>query len=319
MTSPKELYKTLAADFSAEKKFYFDDRGEDMMQAREKGTDRIILVNNKTKEAWELISSNGKFSFWDASAVEIASAFDLPYKSHRNAVELRAPYYFGINEFKYGVASVSWTLQPDGRFYADENGFGMEKDEEINYYAFINAQADILVPFQPMDDSLIERYRKQAIAISRNREEIPYICLSPEMTVPVSENTNLAAHREKLLKIIYGMMFQFSSQINNAYKHDDFDGRSGIFTAINLTPEHYLSMTILGDAVEGEDDKYELTLVTALFKQDEKPQACCTQMGAFNTAEIENIMNNEDNARIILNDLLDSVRLIYFGTIPKPK
>ena len=167
MTTPKELYKTLSADFKTEEKFYFADRGEGMMQGWEKGSGRIFLVNKKTKEAWELITANGNFSFWDASAVEIASAIDLPYKSQRNAVELHAPYHFGINEFEDGVAYVSWTLQPDGCYYADEDGFGMEDDDEINFYAFIDTQANILIPFQSMDDSLKTRYRKQAVAISR--------------------------------------------------------------------------------------------------------------------------------------------------------
>ena len=45
MTTPKELYKALASDFKSEKRYYFADRGEGMMQGREKSTDRIFLVN----------------------------------------------------------------------------------------------------------------------------------------------------------------------------------------------------------------------------------------------------------------------------------
>ncbi len=81
MQNSKELYKTLSADFKAEKNFCFADRGEGMMQGREKDTNRIFLVNNNTKEAWALIAANSRFSFWDASAVEIVAAFALPYKA----------------------------------------------------------------------------------------------------------------------------------------------------------------------------------------------------------------------------------------------
>ena len=317
MTTPKELYKTLSADFKAEKNFYFADRGEGMMQVWEKGSSRIFLVNKKAKEAWELITANGNFSFWDASAVEIASAFGLPYKSQRNAVELHAPYHFGVNEFEDGVAYVSWTLQPDGRYYADEDGFGMEDDDEINFYAFIDKQANILIPFQAMDKELMSRYRKQAIAISKNRDEVPYICLSPDMTLPLSENTNLVAHKEKLLKIIYGMMYQFGSQAKNAYKHEEYEGRLGIFTAINPNPEHYLSISILGNAAENENGKYEVSILTALFKNGEEPQGCRTSMGIYDTAEIEDIMSIEGNAQMILDDFLESVQMIYSGNLPK--
>ncbi len=278
MITPKELYKTLSADFKAKRKYCFAERGEGMMQAQEKDSGKIFLVNKNTKEAWEIITANRRFSFWDASAVEIASAFDLPYRAQSNALELIAPYHFGVNGFEDGVAYVSWTLQPDGRYYADEDGFGMEDDDEVNFYAFIDTQANILIPFQPMDESLMSGYRKQAIAIARNREEVPYVCLSPEMTVPLSENNNLESHREKLLKIIYGMMYQFGSQAHNAYKHEEYKGRLGIFTAFNSSPNHYLSMTIMGNASEDEEGKYEITIITALYKEGEEPIGCGTKM-----------------------------------------
>ncbi len=315
--TPTELYKILSADFKAERKFYFANRGEDMMQAREKDSSRIFLVNKKTKEAWELLTANGRFSFWDASAVEIASTFSLPYQSQRNAVEQRAPYYFGINEFKDGVAYVSWTLQPDGRYYADEDGFGMTDDEEINFYAFIDTKANVLVPFQPMDNHLMAQYRKQAIKIAKNSDEIPYVCLASEMTIPASENRNLSAHKDKLQKIIYGMMYQFASQARNAYKHPEYEGKLGIFSAINPDPKHYLSLTIFGNIAEGNKNSYEIYIVTALFKEGEEPQGCSTPMGIFNIEQIEEIMSIDDNVSLIYDDFLESVNMIYSRNLPK--
>lgn len=317
MTTPKELYTELSADFKIERKYSFADRGEGMMQCREKLTDRVFLVNKKTKEAWELLTANGRFSFWDASAVEIAGTFNLPYKAQRNAVEQRAPYYFGINEFMDGVAYVSWTLQPDGRYYADEDGFGMTDDDEINFYAFIDTKSSVLVPFQQMDDALLEKYRRQAINISKNQEEIPYVCLVPEMTIPTDENRNLLAHKEKLQRIIYGMMYQFASQARNAYKHPEYEGRLGIFSAINPDPKHYLSLTIYGNLIEGSTDSYEIYIVTALFKEGEEPQGCSTPMGTFNIEQIEDIMSIEDNVPLIFDDFMESVNLIYSGNLPK--
>lgn len=317
MITPTELYKTLSADFKAERKFYFADRGEGMIQAREKGSNRVFLVNNKTKEAWELLTANGRFSFWDASAVEIASTFSLPYKSQRNAVEQRAPYYFGINEFKGGVASVSWTLQPDGRYYADEDGFGMTDDAEINFYAFIDPKANVLVPFQPMDDQLKAQYRKQAIIIAKNSDDVPYVCLSPEMTIPAAENKNLEAHKEKLQRIIYGMMYQFASQARNAYKHPEYEGRLGIFSAINPDTKHYLSLTIYGNMADDNKGSYEIYIVTALYKQGEEPQGCSTPMGTFDIEQIDEIMSIEDNVPLICDDFLESVNMIYSGKLPK--
>lgn len=317
MNTPKDLYTKLSADFKTERMYSFADRGEGMMQCREKTTNRVFLVNKKTKEAWELITANGRFSFWDASAVEIAATFDLPYKSQRNAVELRAPYYFGINEFKDGVAYVSWTLQPDSMYYADEDGFGMTNDDEINFYAFIDTKASVLIPFQQMDDKLRERYRKQAINIFKNKEEIPYVCLVPEMTIPVSENRNLNAHREKLQRIIYGMMYQFASQARNAYKHPEYEGRLGIFSAINPDPKHYLSLTLYGNLAEESKELYEVYIVTALFKEGEEPQGCSSPIGTFKVEQIEEAMSIEDNVPLIFDDFVESANLIYSGNLPK--
>lgn len=317
MITPTELYKILSSDFKAESKFYFANRDEGMMQGREKDSDRIFLVNKKAKKAWELLTADGRFSLWDASAVEIASAFSLPYTSRCNAIEQRAPYHFGINEFKNGVAYVSWTLQPDGQYYADDDGFGMTDDYEINFYAFIDTKANVLVPFQPMDDRLRARYRKQAIVIAKNSDEIPYVCLAPEMTIPAEENNNLGAHKEKLRSIIYGMMYRFASQARNAYKHPEYEGRLEIFTAINPDPKDYLSLTLYGSLSEGEKDSYEIYIVTALFKEGAEPQGCSTRIGTFNIEQIDEIMGIEDNASLILDDFLESVNLIYSGNLPK--
>lgn len=112
------------------------------------------------------------------------------------------------------------------------------------------------------------------------------------------------------------MMVQFGSQAKNAYNHDEYQGRIGIYTVINLNPEHYLSLTILGNLVEGTDDTYEIVIVTSLFKEGEEPQGCCTKMGMFNSVEIEEIMSVENNAELILNDFLESADMTYSGNLP---
>lgn len=316
MTTPKELYKTLSDAIWNEDDFYIVDRGEGMMMCREKTTRRICLVNKKTQEAWELLKANGRFSFWDASSVEITAALNLPYKAQRNAVELRAPYYLDIDDFKDGVAYVSWTLQPDRRYYADK--LGMTVDDEIKFHAFIDSKADVIIPFQPMDRDLEERYRKQALIITEKQNEIPYVCLAQELTVPSAENRNLSLHREKLQKIIYGMMYQFASQARNAYKHPEYEGKLGILSALNPDPAHYLALTIYGSLAEGCKDTYDIHTVTALFREGEEPLGFSTPMGTYDIAQIEEIMSLEDNVAVILDDFLQSVDLIYSGNLPNP-
>ena len=36
-------------------------------------------------------------------------------------------------DFSDGICCLCWMLHPDGRYYADEDGFGMEDDDEFSY------------------------------------------------------------------------------------------------------------------------------------------------------------------------------------------
>jgi hypothetical protein len=53
--------------------------------------------------------------------------------------------------YKDGVARVEWMLYPDGRYFADEDGFGMEDNDEVNINAYIDTECRVLVKFQNME------------------------------------------------------------------------------------------------------------------------------------------------------------------------
>lgn len=52
-----------------------------------------------------------------------------------------------VGKFLDEKAVFSWMLQPDGRYYADDDGFGWEDDEEIMLYALINRRGEFVTPF----------------------------------------------------------------------------------------------------------------------------------------------------------------------------
>jgi len=54
---------------------------------------------------------------------------------------------FWIGEFQDGKALVSWTLQPDGRYFEDEDGFGSEDCEEITLYSYLNENGEFTEAF----------------------------------------------------------------------------------------------------------------------------------------------------------------------------
>ena len=71
-----------------------------------------------------------------------------------------------IRGFKNGVARVDWQLNPDGRYYMDDDGFGMTDDVEIEIYGFIDKTGNVLVKFRAIDDN------KELIAMRNEAEEI---------------------------------------------------------------------------------------------------------------------------------------------------
>jgi hypothetical protein len=63
------------------------------------------------------------------------------------------------------VAEVSWQLNPDGRYYMDDDGFGMTSDEEITVYGFIDSEMNVLVKFQYIDEDWkrLDKMRREAV------------------------------------------------------------------------------------------------------------------------------------------------------------
>ncbi len=43
---------------------------------------------------------------------------------------------------------VLWEIQPDGRYWGDEGGFGMEHDEEIVLYTYLDMEGNFTGPFR---------------------------------------------------------------------------------------------------------------------------------------------------------------------------
>jgi len=57
-------------------------------------------------------------------------------------------------------------LYPDGRYFADEDGFGMEDNDEVNIAAYIDTRCRVVVKFQDLeDDEKRRKLRAEALGV----------------------------------------------------------------------------------------------------------------------------------------------------------
>lgn len=65
---------------------------------------------------------------------------------------------------------MSWQINPDGRYYMDDDGYGMTDDEEITIYSYVDRAGKPLVKIRCIKNySELEQMEQDAIKILKNR------------------------------------------------------------------------------------------------------------------------------------------------------
>lgn len=124
--------------------------GENLILAVEENGDRY-LVNELTGKARQ-ISSPGFLVGFSDDEIDFATIDQLP---HSHNAHPRRVDYGGIgrwNDCSHGLIALSWTLYPDGRYFADEDGYGMEDNDELAVYCVMNDNLEVVRPFTVVPD-----------------------------------------------------------------------------------------------------------------------------------------------------------------------
>ena len=155
-------FEDLMADWEKsddEADYYHRDMGCGMLRFsnRSYGNKQIFIVNPAIKKVYPISEPNGKLVGFTLDDIEWDSVNQLEHNG--DAKRLVADYGgLSIGDYQDGLAYVSWMLYPDGRYFADEDGFGMEDNDEVNIAAYIDTQCRVVVKFQDLEDD--EKRRK---------------------------------------------------------------------------------------------------------------------------------------------------------------
>ena len=113
----------------------------------------IFVLNTETGLIRQFVDSEEKL------LVENTEVNDRQITGHLsngyNWLQNRIATFGGLHTwdgFKDGYCALDWTLYPEGRYFSDSGGFGMDDNDEEVAYCIINKDLDIVVPFFYAED-----------------------------------------------------------------------------------------------------------------------------------------------------------------------
>lgn len=219
----------------------------------------VYLANTKTGKIRKL--SDEYWLLADDDEID----YDAISKSSFNGIgnaRAKAVRYAIINRydgFKDGLCAISWMLHPDGMYFADEDGFGMEANDEETVYAIIDTELNIIEPFRPVED--IEEYLKK-----------------------LRKNNRTKLTNDKLMKTrIFNLIIIDESGSMQSIKTAAIDSVNETIQTIRSSQkkhedqEHYVSLVTFNDDVKTIYECVPVDEVKELTAETYQP-ACCTAL-----------------------------------------
>lgn len=136
--------------------------GENLLLAQEENGDRY-LVNKATGKIRQITTPGYLVGFSD-DEIDFATIDQLPnsHNAHPRRVD-----YAGISRWdncENGLFALCWMLYPDGQYFADEDGFGMEDNDELMIFCVMDDDLNVIRPFTAVSDvsALLKEMRAKA-------------------------------------------------------------------------------------------------------------------------------------------------------------
>ena len=130
-----------------------------------------FLMDERNKTAVEFMDSWTTLKTIHTDDIDWLSLKGLPQDVIDKAKNLNAHFPTFVRGYKNGIAEVSWQINPDGRYYMDEDGYGMTDDEEITIYSYVDRSGKPLVKFRNIKNySELDEMEEEARRNLKNRE-----------------------------------------------------------------------------------------------------------------------------------------------------
>lgn len=124
--------------------------------------DDTYLVNTRTLKVRK-IQQGKKLVGFSSSDIDYEAISGI--ENNYNAYSLSVEYtpVLPWDDCKDGILALSWMLYPDGEYFADEDGFGMEDNDEVKVYCVMDDNLKVILPFAPQEDirKLLSDLRKK--------------------------------------------------------------------------------------------------------------------------------------------------------------
>ena len=165
-TLEEALYKKLTEKKLSEGLYKTNDLGEGMgvvYQTIYGWWKPRYIINHTTQTAFEFMSHSQYLLTVEEEDIEWSTLKKLSEDIQENAREQFAMYPTFVEGFRNGVTRVRWQINPDGRYWMDDDGFGMTSDVEVEIYGYINKEGKVVGKFRlPSEKDKNVDYRKLA-------------------------------------------------------------------------------------------------------------------------------------------------------------
>lgn len=111
----------------------------------------IYLINKNKKTGYMLVNTSNhvQVSEDEIDLISIQEAFNKERieEDPRKCIKENLYFDFYVSNFKDGLATWSWEIYPDGRYFEEEDGTGMKPNNPVVITANISSECNIIMPF----------------------------------------------------------------------------------------------------------------------------------------------------------------------------